>query len=322
MTRYIRNTVILAKVETTAGTDASPTGAANAVLVAEMSITPLDAKNIDRNLVRGYFGASEQLVGPASVKVSMTVELAGSGTAATPPALGTLLQGCAIAESSLTTPSRTEYTPVSTGLKTLTIYYYDDGVLHKLVGAMGNCKLSAKVGDRPTLKFDFIGLDGGMSAASASPTLSAWKTPVSMTKANVVDVTIGATYSVGALSGGTVYPSTGMEIDLGNSLQYTALLSSERVDVVDRDSTGSVELDLTAAQEVSFMTTVKANTTQSFAITIGTATGNKVIIHAPAVQMINPKKVDLNGSRLIGYDLRLVPTAAGAGNDELRLAFI
>lgn len=143
-----------------------------------------------------------------------------------------------------------------------------------------------------------------------------------MTKANVVDVTIGATYSVGALSGGTVYPSTGMEIDLGNSLQYTALLSSERVDVVDRDSTGSVELDLTAAQEVSFMTTVKANTTQSFAITIGTATGNKVIIHAPAVQMINPKKVDLNGSRLIGYDLRLVPTAAGAGNDELRLAFI
>ena len=33
MSRYIRNTVILAKVETTAGTDATPTGGADAVLV-------------------------------------------------------------------------------------------------------------------------------------------------------------------------------------------------------------------------------------------------------------------------------------------------
>ena len=81
MTRYIRNTVVTAKVEATAGTDALPTGLADAVLVSDMSITPLDAANIDRNNIQGYFGANEQLVGPASVKTSYTVELAGSGTA-------------------------------------------------------------------------------------------------------------------------------------------------------------------------------------------------------------------------------------------------
>lgn len=322
MPRYIKNTVILAKPETTAGTDAAPTGAANAILVSDMNISPLDAKNIDRKLVRGYFGASEQLVGSASVKVSFTVELQGSGVAGTPPALGNLLLGCGMAEASLSSPSRVEYTPVSSALKTLTIYYYDDGVLHKLVMAMGSFTLSAKVGDRPMLKFEFTGLDGGIAAANATPTYTNWKTPVSMTKANVVDLTLGATYAAGVLSSGNAYPSTGLELNLGNSVQYTPLLSSERIDITDRDVSGSTELDLTAVQEVAFMASVKANTTQSLALTIGTVIGSKLIIHAPAVQMFNPKKVDLNGTRLIGYDLRLVPTPSGSGNDELRLVFL
>ncbi|MBR7792309.1 hypothetical protein KDM87_06825 [Undibacterium sp. FT147W] len=322
MPRYTRNTLIAAKIETTAGTDAVPTGAANALLVSDMSITPLDAKNIDRALVRGFFGASEQLVGTASVKVSFTIELAGSGTAATAPALGQLLQAAAIAEASLTSPARVEYSPVSTGLKTATIYYYDDGVLHKLLGAMGTCTLGAKVGERPTLKFEFTGLDGGVSAASASGTFTAWQKPVAITKANVVDITLGATYSLGALSGGTVYPSTGLEINLGNTVAYTPLLSSEQVDITQRETTGSVELDLTAAQEVTFMGSVKSNSTQSLALTIGTTSGNKIIIFAPNVQMVSPKKVDQNGRRLIGFDLRLLPTASGSGNDELRLAFV
>lgn len=319
MSRYIRNTVILVKNETIAGTDAVPTGAANAMLVTEMSITPLDAKNIDRNLVRGYFGASEQLVGPASVKVSFSVELAGSGTAATAPAWGAALISCAAGEGLLSTPARVEYAPVSTSLKTSTIYYYDDGVLHKLVGVMGNAQLTAKVGDKPMLKFDFIGLDAGISAASAVATLSAWKTPVAMTKANVVDITLGATYALGAITGGVVYPSTGLEMNFGNVVNFTPLLSSETVDITDRQSSGSVELDLTAAQEVSLMAIVKANTTQSIALTIGLNAGNKIIVFAPAVQMFNPKKVDLSGKRLIGYELRLVPTPGGTGNDEWRI---
>lgn len=324
MPRYIRNTVILAKVETTIGTDAVPTGASDAVLVSEMTITPLDAQNVDRNLIRGYFGGSEQLVGMASVKVSMTVELAGAAAAATAPQWGDLLLGCAMAEALLTTPNRVEYTPISTALKTLTIKYQDDGVQHILLGCMGNVKLSAKIGERPALMFDFIGLDGGISAlANATPTLSAWKTPIVMAKQNVVDITLGSTYNVGAITGGTVYASTGLTLDLGNEAKYIPMLSSERVDILDRSIVGTVELDLTAANEVSFMATVKANTTQSLALTIGIATGNKIIIHAPAVQLINPKKVDYQGgARLIGYDLRLVPTAAGTGNDELRIASV
>ncbi|QDL55303.1 phage tail tube protein [Rhodoferax aquaticus] len=320
MPRYVRNTAILTKVETVPGTDAVPTGAADAVLVSNMSITPLDANNVSRDLVRGYFGGSEQLVATASVKVGFTVELAGSGTAATAPQWGDLMLGCAMAETLLATPNRVEYTPVSAALKSLTCYYHDDGVLHKLLYAMGNCKLSARINERPTLQFDFVGIDGGVSAtANPSTTLSAWKTPPTMAKANVVDITLGATYAAGALSGGTVYPSTGFDLDWGNKVAYVPLLSSERVDITDREITGAMQLDLSAAQEVSFMSAVKANTTQSLALTIGTAAGNKIIIYAPAVQLINPSKQEVNGSRLIGYDLRLVPSPGGSGNDEIRI---
>ncbi len=316
MPRYVRNTLILAKVETTAGTDATPTGAADAVLVSDVTITPLEAQNVDRNVIRGFFGASEQLVATNYLKVAFTVELAGAGTAGGVPQWGDLLIGCAHAESALTTPPRTEYTPLSTNLKTLTIYVYDDGVLHKLLGAMGTVTLSAKAGERPTLSFEFTGLNGGISAATATGTFTAWKTPPTMAKANVTDVTFGGTYAAGAVTGGTVYPSTGLELDWGLAVGFTPLLSSETVDVTDRQVSGKVQLDLSASQEVSFMSDVLANTLRSLSLVIGTTAGNKILLYAPAVQLANPRKEELNGRRLIGYDLRVTPVS---GNDEIRL---
>ena len=314
MARIIKNTVITAKVETTTGQDALPTGAANAVLVSDVSITPLDTQAIDRKLIRGYFGGSEQLVGPSSVKVGYTVELAGSGTAATAPAWGQLLLGCAAGEGLLTTPPRVEYSPVSSALKSLTQYYYDDGVVHKLLGTQGNCTLSAKVGERPVLRFEWVGLDGGIVATpNVAPVYTPWKKPVAMTKANVVDITLGATYAAGALTGGTVYNSTGLELNFGNVVNFSPMLGTETVDITDRASTASIELELSAAQEVALMAAVKANETQSLALTIGTVAGNKVIVFAAAAQLTMPRKSELNGKRLIGFDVRLVPVN---GNDE------
>jgi hypothetical protein len=318
MSRLIRKTVILAKIETTSGTDASPTGLANALQVSDLSITPLDASNIEMNYIRAYFGNSESLVGTASVKCSFTVSLAGAGDAATAPAWGALMLGCGHSESiGLTTVDRVEYLPATDLLKTLTIYWYDDGVLHKLLGCIGNVKLSAKSGEAPKLTFDFTGLDAGVTdVANVAPTLSAWKTPTPITKANVTDIQIGCTYAAGALSGGTAYNSTGLTLDWGNAVSFAPMLTSEQVMLTDRKMTGALSLDLTAAQEVSMMASIKTNASQSIGFVIGTNTGNKIMLHMPAVQFINPKKEDFNGMRLIGFDMRVLPVS---GNDELRI---
>lgn len=313
MGRFVRNSAILAKVETTEGTDATPTGAANALLVSDLSINPLNAQNVDRALIRPYFGASEQLVGTAYIEVSFTVELAGSGVAATAPAWGALLRGCGFLETVSTFVAYTPDTPANQ--KSLTIYYYDDGVLHKLLGAKGTVQLAAGVGERPTLQFSFTGKDGGISAAAnPSTTLTAWKTPLVITDANSGDLTFGGSYSAGAITGGTAYTSRGISLDLGNQVQFTPLLGAEAVDITGREVTGQIELDLTAANEVTFMTNVKANTLQTMSLVHGSAAGATVGIHMAAVQLINPSKVDVNGRRLIGYDIRSVPSA---GNDDL-----
>lgn len=306
--RYIKKTVIAAKLETVYGQDALPTGANDAVLVTDMNITPLDAQNIDRKVVRGGFGASEQLVGPASVKISYTVELAGSGTAGTPPQCGRLLRACSVAEHIYSdTAPRVEYLPVSELQESITQYYYDDGVLHKALGVMGEFSLSAKAGDIPKMAFEWTGLDGGVAVANTTGNYSKWKKPVPMTKANVIDITLGATYLAGALTDGTRYNSTGLDMKCGNQVQFDPLLSQETADINDRESTGSIELELTAAQEVAMAAKVKANETTSLAITIGLVAGNKVIFFAPRVQLLGWKKVDRNGKRLIGFDLRFIP---------------
>jgi hypothetical protein len=318
MPRYQRNMVLLTKVETTNGTEAVPSASTDGVLIAEnVDITPLDITYAERNLLLPYFGGSQSLLATMNTKISFSCELTGSGTAGTSAPWGTILQGCATGQASLSAPVRIEHTPVSTGLKSLTIYLYDDGVLHKLVGAMGNAKLSAKIGETPKIMFDFLGTYAAVTAvALPSPTLTAWKVPLPMAKANVVDLTVGCTYATGALTGGTVFPSTGIDMDFGNRSTFLTNLSNERAEITDRSSTCSFELELTAAQEVTAFSDMVANTTTGVGFTIGSVAGSKMILFLPQVQRTGIKKVNRDGIRFVGFDAKVIPSA---GNDEFRL---
>jgi len=316
MGRLVRNSAILAKIESSYGVDPTPTGAANAMLVSNLSANVLNANNVDRALIRAYLGGSEQLVGTVYKSLDFEVELASSGTLGTAPPWGPLLRACGFAET-VTAVTRVDYTPVSDALESVTLHYHDDGVLHKLLGARGSFELKAGIGERPVLAFKFIGIDGGDTAvANPSLTLTAWQKPLVITDTNTGDVTLGCTYATGALVGGTVYPSRGLQLSSGNVVNHTPLLGGESVELSQREVTGHVDFDLTAAQEASFMTSVKANTTQGIGLVHGTTSTQKVLIFGIAAQLINPTKQELNGKRLIGYDLRLVPSA---GNDELRI---
>jgi hypothetical protein len=73
----------------------TPTGA-NAILVRNLEITPLEAETVNRDLVRPYLGASDQLLAQTRVSMTFEVEMAGSGTAGTAPAYGPLLKGLRI----------------------------------------------------------------------------------------------------------------------------------------------------------------------------------------------------------------------------------
>ena len=95
-----------------------------------------------------------------------------------------------------------------------------------------------------------------------------------------------------------------------------AVTDKETGVVSQREVTGSITLDLTAAQEVTLMGNVRDATLTSLGFVHGTVTGRKLLVFMPYVQLINPQKVDVQGKRLISFDFRAVPSA---GNDELRI---
>lgn len=317
--RHIGQAILVAAIELTAGVDAAPTGAANAVLVNNLTITPIEATWADRNPVRGFFGATQKVMTTQSVKLDFECEMAGSGTAGTPPEIGRLFLACSMAEAVLAAPARVEYTPVTTGNKTITFHYFDAGVLHKVVGSVGSFTLDAKTGEFAKCKFSFRGQVGGESLANTVADLAKWKMPIPITKATTQDVTLGCSYAAGLLTGGTTYPSTGLSINLGNEVNFTPNNSVEISDVGGRKASGSVSFELSAAQEVDMYAVVRGNTLQGLGMAIGNAVGQKIIIFGPAVQLTEPKKEEVNKRRYMGYNLNIVPLT---GNDELRIVFL
>jgi hypothetical protein len=319
MGRLIRNTAILAALETTYGLDAAPSGVANAMLVSKLSINPLKIETKDRDIIRQYLGNSEQLPGVRYVEMGFTVELVGSGTAGQAPAWGPLMRAIGFAEV-LTAGIRVDYTPVSTSFESATIYWYDDGVLHKGLGARGTATLELTVGEKPSATFKFVAIDGGATATVApATTLTVWKVPQLIIDANSGDLTFGATHAAAtapAFVGGTVYPSQGLTVDLGITTPFQALLGGESVEITDRKVAGDVKLQLTAAQEVTYLNNVKQATLSSIGLIHGTRVGEKVGVYMPAVQFTEPSKEELNGARLCGYKLRMLPQS---GNDEIRI---
>ena len=318
--RLIRNTAILLKTETTYNDGTTtPAGASDALLVSNLSINPLNAQNVDRDIIRPYLGGSEQLLGTRYVELGFDLELAGSGTVATAPPWAAALLSCGFAQT-LTSTIRADYTPISTAFPSATIYWYDDGVLHVARGCRGTAQVNMRVGERPVMSMRFTGIYTTPTAASnPSVTLTAWKTPQVVTDANTQDTTFGGTHNASvapAITGGTIYPSQGIEIDVGNSVNFTPLLGGETVDITQRTVTGRITLDLTAAQEVTLIDAVEDGTLQSLGLIHGTVANQKVMLWMPSVQLTNAQKADLNGKRLVSFDLRVLPSS---GNDELRI---
>jgi hypothetical protein len=86
----IRNSFILAKTETTYGTDPTPT-ASDAVKIVSLEVNPITGTRIERNLIKGFLGADRAPLANEHVAVTVTFEWSGSGVAANAPRFAPLL---------------------------------------------------------------------------------------------------------------------------------------------------------------------------------------------------------------------------------------
>jgi hypothetical protein len=57
----VEDKIILAKIEGTYGTDPVPTGGANAILMTDVELKPMEGQDVSRNIERPYLGAQEEI---------------------------------------------------------------------------------------------------------------------------------------------------------------------------------------------------------------------------------------------------------------------
>ena len=304
---FTRKTCILAKIESVYGTDPVPTGGANAMLVRNCTLTPQDLDTVDRDLYRPYFGNSPQLVTGQKVGLDFEIEIAGAGTSAiTAPAYDPILQACGFAGASNVT--KWDFTPISSGLKSVTIYTYIDGVKHAMTGAMGSVEFDLTAKQIPVMKFKFLGLYvAPADQANPALTTTSWQTPLGVNNTNT---------TVPSIHGYSCIMQS-LSINVNNTLSYQSLpgTGGEYVTITDRKPTGSMVIQAVTIATKDFFAIAKAMTLGAVSLTHGTVAFNKFQVACPNVQLMKPSYGDLEGVRMLSIPLQFVPTSAG--NDEM-----
>lgn len=302
--------VILAKLETTAGTDAVPTGSANAMLVdRDLEIKPIEGEYIERNFTRPFFGSNGKILVKKAVRIRCKVEMTGGGAAGTPPKWAPLIKACGWSET-ISAGVDVQYSPVSSGFQSLSIYAGMDGYKHVGLMCMGDVSIELNANTIPMLNFDFLGLYAAPSdGAITSADFTGWITPVPVNTANTTGL---------SLNGYTSARMQGLTLQCGNQLVHRSLVGYEGIAITDRKVTGNftIEADLLAAK--NWFTDIINTNTGAFAVQHGQVAGNIVSITGPKMQVTEHSYSDSDNIAMHSMGMEMMYSGA-SGNDEIKI---
>lgn len=305
--RYERILAVLAKLETIEGTDATPTGAANTMVMSNVSITPMAGDETSHDHIQTYMGHKGVVLVGDYVQIEGDVDLAGSGTEGVAPGFGPLLRACGF-EEIITADTSVAYEPISSGFESCSIYWIEDGVRHVALGARGTMTLSLVPKQIPRLRFTMMGLLGTITD-QANPTtdFSAFVDGLPVNKANTTLSLHG--YAAVAES---------LEINLGQTVSPRFLIGEEGMKITNREATGTAVVKADTVANKNWFAVAQARTLDALQAVHGTQAGNIATIDAPAVQIGRPTRGATDG--ILNYSLPLM-LKPDAGNDELTLTF-
>jgi len=299
--------VITCKTETTAGVDAEPTAADNAILARNIVLKPIVTQRDARNVVLPHFGNMGEVVAGSFQELSYDVEMAGGGAAGTAPGWGPVIKACGFSET-INSGVSVVYAPISTAESSATQYVYVDGKHFKLTYSKGNVVLMLEAGKVPLLRFRFQGLYvAPTDTALPAPTLTAFQAPLAVNKVNTTPFTLHS-YAGKFRS---------LEIDAGNQISYRNLPNFEGIVFTGRQSRGRAVLEDELMATKDWYAIIKAGTAGALAVTHGTAAGNKVAIAAAGAQLEESDLSNESGIAMNTMPFNLRPSSAG--NDEFTL---
>lgn len=299
--------VLLAKIETTYGTDAAPTGGANAVLAQNVQLQPMQGQDVSRELELTTLGAQPTVPVEVHATLAFEVELAASGTAGTAPAWGPLLRACAVAETIAAGVSVT-YNPVSLAHESATIHFWVEDTRYALVGARGTAVIRVEAQKVPKIAFTFTGLFTAPSeVAQATPTLTSWAKPIVATDANTPVFTLNAQALV----------LRSLELDLANEVVTRFLIGSEGVLITQKAEKITATVEAVALTTLDPYALALAQTAVPMVLTHGVGAGKIATLNVPLAQIQRPSGI-AQQQGIVEWPLSLVPQV-NAGNDQWTL---
>ena len=297
--------LLLVEEETTYGTDPTPTGADNAILVRSLEISPFQSDAVERELIRGYMGNYETLHANQRVEVTIEVEMVGSGAAGTAPAFSSLLKACGNSETIVASTSVT-YAPVSSNFDSVTIHFFQDGVREVVTGARGSFSISAEVGQIPTITFTMLGIyNEPTDVANATPTYQNQAKPVLFKNGNTTSQQLFS-YAAAVQS---------FSFDQSNQTVYRELVgASKEVQITDRRPNGSIVLEAVTMATKNYFSSITGSSTGNNTFQHGQDPGNIFTFSAPQTDLSGISYSDSDGIQMLNIDYIATPTASG--NDD------
>lgn len=294
--------MILAKVETTYGTDSTPAAATDWIAVQNIDVNPVEMDTDDQMTVSNTFGQDEKIVGAIWSTISFDMPLRGGGTplgtAGTAPNFDPILRACGMARV-VTAAVSVAYSPIDTLDESATLYYHLDQVRQKMVGVRGSWELKFNAKKQVLLGFKGIGLRQPMTdTAMPVPTLPTLPRPQAMNKANT-------TLTFGSLAARL----SSLTINQNNDVQYRNLTNREDVTIVDRNTSGNVSIELPTVAEKNFLGAggvMSDALTDTLTVVHGTVAGNIVTLAIPKAQLFKPKLSNEQGQAMLGGELHVV----------------
>ncbi len=306
--------VIAAKIEVTEGTGETLTDSEGGILVIDPKVD-VDIKMNPRNPVMATLSKFADIAGSQLARITFRAELKGVGSAyaaANLPALSPYLRACGFAETlDVTVDAETvTYQPASTGVPTITIGAYEDGVIKRIIGARGNVKFAGVAGEVVYADFDFLGVwDGATDGALLAPTY----------ESTIPPTFLSANFSVAAYA--AIINS--FNVDMANELKLredanksTGYISTV---ITGRDPNGTFDPEMVTVAAYDWYGKWKAGTTGALNVgSVGATQYNKFKITAPKLL---PRKVSDSDREGIVVAENAFQLAMDSGDDEIVILF-
>ena len=310
MPKLHRKRSILAKAESSYGSDPTPTGSANYVQVIDLNIEPVVSDEVSRDLIRPYMGNYEVIPANTRVNVTFDVEMSGSGSAGTAPKYGAILKACALSETVVSSTSVT-YAPVTTPSSSVTLFVNYDGVRHKVTGARGTFSMSCEVNQIPRISFSLTGIFN-------APTDTALPTVTVSNQASPLIFKNGSTSNFAIFGFAAALQS--WSLDFNNEVIYRELVGgTKEVLITDRRPAGTVVVEAVALSGHNFFTDYTGTSTGTNTWLHGTVAGNKVTVSCPQTDLGQPTYEESDGVTMLSLPFYATPTASA--NNEFSLVY-